>query len=266
MPWPRSTRTMPTSKCSTRRRPLAPTAVVRGCRSRPAPPPKKRRGRRFLLMVALPLAARRRRRLCLGDRRPLSGHRKRQSAPGQGVDRLGVRPAASSRSTSPTTSWSRAATCCSRSIREPYRIALAQADAAVAAHGSTSSSCAPPTARPWPRSRSAASEVDFAKSQFDRAKPTSPARASTPSRALDQARTTSHKAQAASQVAAQQGIVSARAALGGNPDIATDKHPAVLAALAARDKAAYDLAQTHGPGARRRHRLAGLVLQESAST
>jgi membrane fusion protein (multidrug efflux system) len=36
----------------------------------------------------------------------------------------------------------------------------------------------------------------------------------------------------------------ARAALGGDPDIATDKHPAVLAALAAREKAAFDLAQT----------------------
>ena len=41
-----------------------------------------------------------------------------------------------------------------------------------------------------------------------------------------------------------QGIASARAALGGDPDIATDKHPSVLAALATRDKAACDLAQT----------------------
>ena len=36
----------------------------------------------------------------------------------------------------------------------------------------------------------------------------------------------------------------ARRDFGGNPDIETDKHPAVLAAQAARDKAAYDLAQT----------------------
>ncbi len=43
---------------------------------------------------------------------------------------------------------------------------------------------------------------------------------------------------------AKQGIESAKAALGGNPDIETDKHPTVLAALAARDKAAYDLDQT----------------------
>ena len=43
---------------------------------------------------------------------------------------------------------------------------------------------------------------------------------------------------------AEQGILSAKAGLGGNPDIETDKHPSVMAALAARDKAAYDLAQT----------------------
>ena len=41
-----------------------------------------------------------------------------------------------------------------------------------------------------------------------------------------------------------QGIASARAAIGGDPDIATDKHPSVMAALAARDKAAWNLAQT----------------------
>jgi len=41
-----------------------------------------------------------------------------------------------------------------------------------------------------------------------------------------------------------QGIASARAALGGDPDIATDKHPKVLSALAARDKADYELGQT----------------------
>jgi membrane fusion protein (multidrug efflux system) len=39
-------------------------------------------------------------------------------------------------------------------------------------------------------------------------------------------------------------IESAKAALGGDPAIATDKHPSVLAAQAARDKAAYTLAQT----------------------
>ncbi|MGO4834004.1 HlyD family efflux transporter periplasmic adaptor subunit, partial [Rhizobiaceae sp. 2RAB30] len=43
---------------------------------------------------------------------------------------------------------------------------------------------------------------------------------------------------------ALQGIASARAAIGGDPDIATDKHPAVLSALATRDKASYALSQT----------------------
>ena len=41
-----------------------------------------------------------------------------------------------------------------------------------------------------------------------------------------------------------QGIASARAAIGGDSDIATDKHPSVQAALATRDNAAWNLAQT----------------------
>jgi membrane fusion protein, multidrug efflux system len=46
------------------------------------------------------------------------------------------------------------------------------------------------------------------------------------------------------QVSAQQGIASARAALGGDPTIETDRHPTVLAALATRDKAAWQLGLT----------------------
>ncbi len=43
---------------------------------------------------------------------------------------------------------------------------------------------------------------------------------------------------------AQQTLESARAAMGGDPTIATDKHPMVLAALAKRDQAALDLKNT----------------------
>ena len=108
--------------------------------------------------------------------------------------------------------------------------------------GSTSSSCAPPTARRWRRSSRAASEVDYAQSQFDRAADLAQKGINTKS-SLDQASNDLDKAKQ-QQAVAEQGIASARAALGGNPDIETDKHPTVMAALAARDKAAYDLAQT----------------------
>ena len=51
---------------------------------------------------------------------------------------------------------------------EPYRIALAQADAALAARGSTSSSCAPPIARRVAQEQAAAGEVDYLQSQLER--------------------------------------------------------------------------------------------------
>ncbi len=43
---------------------------------------------------------------------------------------------------------------------------------------------------------------------------------------------------------AQESVAMALAALGGNPDTPTDAHPAVQAALIAKDKAAYDLANS----------------------
>ncbi len=85
-------------------------------------------------------------------------------------------------------------------------------------------------------------QVEYAQLQFDRASDLTDKGINTKS-TLDQARTDLDKAKQ-EQAVAEQGIVSAKAALGGNPDIQTDQHPTVLAALAARDKAAYDLAQT----------------------
>ena len=70
-----------------------------------------------------------------------------------------------------------------------------------------------------------------------------PARASTPDRRSTRRSHDLAKAKD-QQLAALQGIASARAAIGGDPDIATDKHPSVMAAQAARDKAAWILAQT----------------------
>ncbi len=46
------------------------------------------------------------------------------------------------------------------------------------------------------------------------------------------------------EASADQAVTGALAALGGNPDIEPDEHPSVQAALATRDKAAYELAQT----------------------
>ncbi|UVK53513.1 HlyD family secretion protein [Mesorhizobium sp. AR02] len=125
---------------------------------------------------------------------------------------------------------------------EPYRIALAQADAAVAGARLNVEQLRAAYSQSTAQEKSASSEVDYAQSQYDRAADLAQKGINAKS-SLDEARNELDKAK--QQVAvAQQGIISAKAALGGNPDIETDKHPTVMAALAARDKAAYNLAQT----------------------
>lgn len=124
----------------------------------------------------------------------------------------------------------------------PYRIALAQAEAAVAGARLNVEQLRAAYNQAMSQERVASSEVDYLQSQFERATDLSTKGISAKS-SLDQARNDLDKARQ-EQSASEQGIVSAKAALGGNPDIETDQHPTVLAALAARDKAAYDLAQT----------------------
>lgn len=124
----------------------------------------------------------------------------------------------------------------------PYKIALAQADAAVASARLSVEQLRAGYSQAMAQEKSAASEVDYAQSQFDRASDLAKKGINTTS-SLDQARNDLDKARQQLAVA-QQGIESARAALGGDPAIETDKHPAVLVALAQRDKAAYDLSQT----------------------
>jgi len=125
---------------------------------------------------------------------------------------------------------------------EPYRIALAQADAAVAGARLNVEQLRAAYGQSMAQQKSDTSEVVFAQSQFDRAADLAQKGINAKS-SLDQAKNDLDKAKQQLAVA-EQGIISAKAALGGNPDIETDKHPTVMAALAARDKAAYDLAQT----------------------
>ncbi|MBZ9757946.1 HlyD family secretion protein [Mesorhizobium sp. ESP6-5] len=125
---------------------------------------------------------------------------------------------------------------------EPYRIALAQADAAVATARLNVEQLRAAYSQAQSQQKSAASEVDYAQSQFDRAADLAQKGINAKS-SLDQAKNDLDKARQQLAVA-EQGIISAKAALGGNPDIETDRHPTVMSALAARDKAAYDLEQT----------------------
>ncbi len=125
---------------------------------------------------------------------------------------------------------------------QPYRIALAQADATLAAARLNVEQLRAAYGQAVAQERVAASEVTYLKSQFDRAEDLASKGISAKS-SFDEARRDLARAEE-QHSAALQGIESARAALGGNPDISSDAHPAVMSAQAARDKAAFDLAQT----------------------
>jgi membrane fusion protein (multidrug efflux system) len=125
---------------------------------------------------------------------------------------------------------------------EPYRIALAQADAALAAARLNVEQLRAAYSQALAQERVTAGDVTYLQAQYDRASALVKRGINSES-TLDEARRDLTKAKD-QHAAAVQGIASARAALGGNPDIETDKHPTVLAALATRDNAAYALAQT----------------------
>lgn len=125
---------------------------------------------------------------------------------------------------------------------EPYRIALSKADAALAAARLNVEQLRAAYNQAVAQEKVAADEVGYAQSQYDRKKELAKKGISAKSD-LDQAQLDLNQAQE-KLITSKQAIESARAALGGNPDMQTDKHPAVLAALAARQQAAYDLAQT----------------------
>ncbi len=125
---------------------------------------------------------------------------------------------------------------------EPYRIALAQADAALAAARLNVEQLRAAYSQAQAQEKVAAGEADYFQSELDRQAALSKKGVSTQA-TLDSARRDLLKAQD-ELAAAQQSVIGAKAALGGDPAIETDKHPTVLAALAARDKAAYDLKQT----------------------
>lgn len=125
---------------------------------------------------------------------------------------------------------------------EPYRIALAQADAALAVARLNVEQLRATHRQALAQERVAAGEAAYARSQLDRAAELEGKGISARS-ALDEARHDLDKAEE-QHAAARQGVASVLAALGGDAGIDTDRHPAVLAALAARDKAAYALAQT----------------------
>jgi len=125
---------------------------------------------------------------------------------------------------------------------EPYRIAVRQDDAAIASARLKVQQLKSAYRQAVAAETAASDETNYYSTEFERqsklAKTGISAQAT-----LDQARHNLDKAHM-QLVIARQGIDSARAALDGDPDLPLDRHPLVLAALAARQKDAYDLQRT----------------------
>ncbi|WP_457936161.1 HlyD family efflux transporter periplasmic adaptor subunit [Mesorhizobium sp. 10J20-29] len=204
-------------------------------------PAKKRRGGRFLLMIAVPLAL-----VAGGGYFWLTGGRYEET------ENANLRKARVTISSEAAGRIVEVNVGDNQPVRandvlfvvdpEPYRIALAQADAALAAARMQVEQLRAGYSQAVAQEQVAAGELDYAKAQFQRSTDLAKKGISATS-SLDEARRDLEKAEQ-ERAAALQGIESAKAGLLGNPDIETDKHPTVLAALAARDKAAYNLAQT----------------------
>jgi membrane fusion protein (multidrug efflux system) len=125
---------------------------------------------------------------------------------------------------------------------EPYRIGLAAADAAIASARLQVEELRAAYQQATAAEKAASDDVAFKQKIFDRQQGLLAKGVATQA-AYDQAENDLH---AAEQTLAQarQHTESAVAALGGDASIRTDDHPLVLAALARRDQAALDLANT----------------------
>ncbi|RWO96256.1 MAG: HlyD family secretion protein [Mesorhizobium sp.] len=219
----------------------APVAVAPQLAPAPVVPKKKRRVGRFLLMFALPVAL-----IAGGSYVWVTGGRYQET------ENANLQQAKVSIAADTAGRIVQVDIFDNQSVKqgdvlfaidpEPYRIALAQADAAVAGARLNVEQLRAAYSQALAQEKSDASQVDYAQSQYDRAADLARKGINAKS-SLDEARNDLDKAKQQLAVA-EQGILSAKAGLGGNPDIETDKHPTVMAALAARDKAAYDLAQT----------------------
>lgn len=125
---------------------------------------------------------------------------------------------------------------------EPYRIALAENEAALASARLQVEQRRAAYAQAQADLRASQQDLDFRQREYERQASLSRNGYAAQS-AMDQAQNALRTAQAAA-AKAQQGVVSALASLAGNPDIATDRHPLVQEALAKRDKAKLDLERT----------------------
>ncbi|WP_223479066.1 HlyD family secretion protein [Oricola indica] len=125
---------------------------------------------------------------------------------------------------------------------EPYRIALEQAEASLAAARLSVGQLRATYSQAVTKQKAAQNDVDYYQAELDRQNTLATKGIATKA-ALDETRRNLTAAQDA-LASANEAVFGALAALGGDADIATDDHPTVKAAQAAREKAAYSLKQT----------------------
>ncbi|MBC7480061.1 MAG: HlyD family secretion protein, partial [Pseudorhodobacter sp.] len=130
---------------------------------------------------------------------------------------------------------------------EPYRLALLQADTAVQTARLQVQQLKGAYAAAVATYRVAADDSKFQSDELERQIALSSRGVGTGTQ-LDPVRNTARRASEQANLA-QVAVANAEAALGGDPDIDIDKHPAVLAALAAREQAQYklDLTEVKAP-------------------
>jgi len=215
--------------------PAAPPAVAA------MPPPRKRRWLRSLLMVSVPLA------LVVGG-----GYYWVTGGRYQETDNANLRQAKVSIAADTAGRVIEAHVVENASVRagdvlfavdpEPYRIALEQADAALASARLNVDQLRAAYSRALAQEKMAAGDVSYYRSELARRSALTDKGVGSRS-AYDAAERDLNKAED-EQLAAQEAVTGALAALGGKADVETNQHPAVLAAQAVRDQAAWSLAQT----------------------
>ena len=200
----------------------------------PAPAPKKRNGRRIILMAGVPVIL-----AAVGGYFYLTGGRY-QETDNAYVEQAKVALSAdvAGRITSVSVHENqlvKAGDVLFALDAEPYRIALAQADAALATARVNVEQLKVAYGTANAQLTAAQSTLALRQAAFDR-KNALVENGTAADATLDDVKLALETARNA-VITAQQQVASAKAALTGNPDIATDEHPAVKAALAARDTA-----------------------------
>ncbi len=125
---------------------------------------------------------------------------------------------------------------------EPYRLALSEAEAALASARLSVQQLKAAWGQAQAQADLAAENAAYLQHELDR-KSALKERGVAATTDLDDARHAAQQAQDQAQVA-QMNLAAAAAALGGNPEAAIDEHPSVRAALAAVESARYNLSVT----------------------